>query len=179
MTMNEVTLPNNRKAYAYIGVDTAKKFEGIRNIGLSEDPRKPMSDEEFDFKTKISGMFVMISSLELKTSEVLPFYYSRQTIEQIFDTSKNYARLLPLGVHSREAFNGHLLLSFMTTITYLKFQKIFLNHKYNTIDFITELEGLTCGVYDDHLHVYEPTARQKKILKILNIEIPTILPLKN
>jgi transposase len=178
MTMNTVKLNNNRIAYAYIGVDTAKKFEGIRNLGLHEDPQKPMSNEEFEMKSKIAGMFVMISSIEMDKSEVLPYYYSRQTIEQIFDTSKNYARLLPLGVHSLETFKGHLLISFLTTIVYLKLQKIFHKQKYNTIDFISELRGLTCGVYEDHLHIYEPTAKQKEILKILKLEIPTILELK-
>jgi hypothetical protein len=178
MTMNKVKLSNNRIAYAYIGVDTAKKFDGIRNLGLHEDPKKPMSNEEFEMKSKIAGMFIMISSIEMDKSEVLPYYYSRQTIEQIFDTSKNYAKLLPLGVQSLETFNGHLLLSFLTTIVYLKLQKIFHKQKYNPLDFITELRGLTCGVYEDHLHIYEPTAKQKEILKILKIEAPTILKLR-
>jgi transposase len=178
LTMNKVFLPNNRQAYAYIGVDAAKKFDEIRNIGIREDPNKPMSDEDFDMKTKMAGMFVMISSLEMKTSEVLPYYYSRQTIEQIFDTSKNYARLVPLGVLSLETFNGHLLLSFMTTIVYLKLQQIFYNSKFNPIDFMAKLRGVSCAVYDDHLHVHEPTAKQKKILQVLEMEIPTKLPLR-
>ncbi|MDR0548994.1 MAG: hypothetical protein LBI10_06245 [Deltaproteobacteria bacterium] len=96
-----------------------------------------MSDEEYQMKTKIAGMFVLISSIDMDTTEVLPYYYySRQTIEQIFDTSKNYARLLLLGSHSRETFNGHLLLSFMTTIMYLKFQKLFHKQPFKTIYFI-------------------------------------------
>jgi transposase len=137
-----------------------------------------MSDEEFGMKAKIAGMFIMISSLEMPISEVLPYYYSRQTIEQIFDTSKNYARLLPLGNHDLTTFKGHLLLSFITTIVYLRLQKIFHKKNYNPIDFITELRGVTCGVYNDHLQVYEPTAEQKDILKILKMEIPPVLPLK-
>jgi transposase len=119
----------------------------------------------------------MISSIEMDKTEILPYYYSRQTIEQIFDTGKNYARLLPLGVHSQETLNGHLLLSFLTTIVYFRLKKIFNKQKYNVLDFITELNGLTCGVYNDHLHVYEPTITQKAILKILEMEIPTRLPL--
>jgi hypothetical protein len=178
MTMNKVKLPNNRDAFAYIGVDFAKKCEKVTNISLTENQDKPMTDEEFDEKTKTAGMFVMISSLEMDKADVLPFCYSRQTIEEIFDVGKNYARLLPLGSHSRETFNGHLLLSFMTTIVYLKLQRIFHKKKFNPIDFITELRGVTCGVYEDHLHVYEPTAKQKEILKILKMEIPTILPLQ-
>jgi hypothetical protein len=178
MTMNKVTLPNNRKAYAYIGVDVAKKFDGIRNLGLRENPNDPMSNEEFEKKTRTSGMFVLISSLEMDKSEALPYYYSSQTLEQIFDTSKNYTRFLPLGVQSQETFNGHLLLSFMTTIAYITLKNILHKNKYNFIDFITELSSITCGVYDDHLHVYKPTLKQKKLLKILKIKIPTKLPLK-
>jgi hypothetical protein len=172
MTTNRVLLPNNRVAYAYIGVDVAKKYEGLRNLGLREDPQKPMTDTEFDQKSKTAGMFIMISSIEMPKEEVLPYYYSRQTIEQIFDTSKNYARLLPLGLHNINTFNGHLLISFITTIIYLKLQKIFNSHPFNPIDFMTEMRGVTCGVYEDHLHIYELTSKQKKMLKILDMEIP-------
>jgi transposase len=177
MIMNKVKLPNNRTAYAYIGVDAEKKFDNIMRISLHEDPKKPMTNEEYEIKTKMAGMFVMISSLEMPIEEVLPYYYSRQTIEQIFDTSKNYSRLLPIGTHTIETLNGHLLLSFMTTIVYLRLQRIFHKQKFNAIDLITEMRGVMCGVYEDHLHIYEPTAKQKEILKILKIEIPTEIPL--
>jgi hypothetical protein len=178
MVKNKVTLPNNRIAFAYIGLDAAQKTDAIRALALSENPDSRLSDEEFGMKTKIMGMFIMISSLKRPISEVLPYYYSRQTIEQIFDTSKNYARLLSLGNLDLTTFNGHLLLSFMTTIVNLMFQKIFHKQNYNPVDFITELRGVTCGVYDDHLQVFEPTSKQKDILKILKMKIPLVLPLK-
>ncbi|MDR1085951.1 MAG: hypothetical protein LBP22_14125 [Deltaproteobacteria bacterium] len=69
MTMNKVKLHNDRIDCAYTGVDTAKKFEGIRNLGLREDPEKPMSDEEFEMKTKAAGMFAMISSMKTDKPE--------------------------------------------------------------------------------------------------------------
>jgi hypothetical protein len=86
--------------------------------------------------------------------------------------------LLPLGVQSLETFNAQVLLSFLTIIVHLKLLKIFYKQKYNPIDFITELRGITCGVYKDHLHVYEPTAKQKEILKILKMEMPTKLQMR-
>ncbi|MDR2199927.1 MAG: transposase [Deltaproteobacteria bacterium] len=178
MTMNKVKLPNNRTAYAYIGVDFDKKSIGIKQLSLREDQANPMPDDVYDKKFNTAGMFVMISSLEMDKKEVLPYYYSRQTIEQIFDVSKNYAKMVPLNVQKLSTFNGHILLSFITTIVYLKLQKIFHNTKYNAIDFITELRGVICTVYDDHLLVFEPTARQKEILKILKMEIPLKIPIK-
>jgi hypothetical protein len=178
MTTNKVKLPNDRDAYAYIGVDIAKKYEGLKKLGYREDAKESLTDEEFEQQSKTAGMFIMISSVEMEKEEVLPFYYSRQTIEQIFDTSKNFAKLLPLGSHNIYTLNGHLLLSFITTIVYLKFQKIFHKTKFNTIDFITEMRGVTCGVYEDHLHIYELTSNQKKLLKILNMEMPTKIPVE-
>jgi hypothetical protein len=177
MTMNKVALPNKREAYAYIGVDCAKRADAQRQLAQKEDPKAPLSDDEYDKRYKQAGMFVMISSIEMDTRDVLPYYYSRQTIEQIFDTSKNYAKLLPLGVQTLEGFYGHLLLSFMTTIVYLKLMAVFRGTKFNPIDFMAELRGLSCVVYEDHLQIFEPTAKQKEILKILKIEIPTRVPL--
>jgi transposase len=51
----------------------------------------------------------------METSEILPLYYTRQQIEQIFDIGKNYADLLPLRVQSEDTFRGHLMLTFMAT----------------------------------------------------------------
>ncbi|MDR0881288.1 MAG: transposase [Candidatus Adiutrix sp.] len=177
ITVNKVRLPNDRTAYAYIGVDCAKRAEEQKKLALREDPADPMSDEEYENKYREAGMFVMISSLEMDKKEVLPYYYSRQTIEQIFDASKNNARLLPLGVHSLEAFRGHILLSFITTIVYLRLQRIFHDTKFNPIDFMAELRGVSCIVYEDHLQIFEPTAKQKEIMKILGIDLPSKVPI--
>jgi hypothetical protein len=179
MVMNKVKLSYGRDAYAYIGVDTMKQNDEIRTFSLNEDPNNPMSNDEYEIKRKTAGMFVLVSSLKIDKKDVIKYYFSRQTIEQRFDISKNYARLLPLGVHSLEAFNGHLLLSFMTTIVYFELQKLCHKQKYNAIDCITELRGITCGVYNDYIHIYEPTTKQKEILKMLKIELPTQLPLKS
>lgn len=53
---------------------------------------------------------------EIDTKEVLPLYYARQQIEQVFDIAKNYADILPLRVHGEDTFRGHLLLCFIATI---------------------------------------------------------------
>jgi hypothetical protein len=47
--------------------------------------------------------------------------------------------------------------------------KIFYKQKYNPIKFITELKGVTYGAYNDHLQVFEPTSKQKDLLKILKM----------
>jgi hypothetical protein len=178
MVTNKIKLPNNREAFAYIGVDMDKKLKWDKNYGLEDDPTNPMSDDDFEIQSKQAGMFVMISSLKMDKSKVLPYYFAQQMTDQIFDINRNYARSLPLCAHDLEAFNGHMLLSFMTTIVYERLQGIFHKQNYNPLDFITELRGVFCGVHDDHLKVYELSTKQKEILQILDIAIPSRLPLK-
>jgi hypothetical protein len=76
-----------------------------------------------------------------------------------------------------EGFYGHVLLSFMTAIVYLKLMRTFHGTKFNPVDFMAEMRGLACTVYENPLQAFEPTARQKEILKILKTEIPTRAPL--
>ncbi|MDR2352592.1 MAG: hypothetical protein LBF22_05415 [Deltaproteobacteria bacterium] len=170
MTTNEIKLAKKLRAYAYIGVDILKQYERYKNIALSYDPKYPMSDKEFEEKT--SGMFVMISSQQMEREDALPYYFAKEMIEEKFDLGKNLLKFASLDIHNNLAFNGHLLLSFITTIANLELERIFHGTKYNPIDFITELRGINCIVYDDHLKVFEPSAKQKEILKILEMEMP-------
>ena len=56
------------------------------------------------------------SSKQLKREEVLPCYYARQGIEQIFGLAKSESNLLPLRVHSEDTMQGHLLVAFLATM---------------------------------------------------------------
>ncbi|MDR1607644.1 MAG: transposase, partial [Deltaproteobacteria bacterium] len=56
--------------------------------------------------------------MDYKINEILELYYNRQTIEQVFDTGKNYCGLLPVRVHSEETFRGILLISFIASVIY-------------------------------------------------------------
>jgi hypothetical protein len=52
----------------------------------------------------MKGLFILISSEKMEPEEVMPLYYTRQAVEQIFDVSKNNADLLPLRGHGEETF---------------------------------------------------------------------------
>jgi transposase len=77
-------------------------------------------------------MFILISSEKIEPAEVMPLYYTRQVVEQIFDTSKNSTDLLPIRVHSEESFRGHLLLNVMATVVHLSINKLLKGTAYNT-----------------------------------------------
>jgi len=48
-------------------------------------------------------LFVIVSSENLPTSEILPLYYTRQQVEQVFDVSKNNADIMCLLASMRAA----------------------------------------------------------------------------
>ncbi|MDR1597602.1 MAG: transposase [Holosporales bacterium] len=54
-----------------------------------------------------------MSSENIDAKDILKVYYTRQSIEQIFDTQKNNVDLLPLRAHSEITFRGHLMLTFL------------------------------------------------------------------
>jgi hypothetical protein len=109
----------NHPAYAYVALDHARREEEVYKYAKSALGDKDVLRESMDATMKTKGLFVLISSEKIETKDVMPLYYTRQTIEQVFDIGKNYADLLPLRVHNEETFRGHLMLSFIATVVYL------------------------------------------------------------
>lgn len=68
--------------------------------------------DETDAAIKRLGAFAILTSED----KLLPMYYIRQQVEQVFDISKNYADLLPIRVQSEQAFEGHLLVCFFSNL---------------------------------------------------------------
>jgi hypothetical protein len=169
----EVPLFDN-VAYAYIAIDLGRRNEESYKYVVSalEDKVAP---EEIDEKLKTKGMFILISSEKIATGEILPLYYSRQAIEQIFDINKNNVELLPLRCHSEETFRGHLMLSFLSSVAYLVAQNRLKGSAFNPIGAFAALRNLKCKVYDKKLLVKEPTKKMKEIANIMNLTLPTAL----
>ena len=55
---------------------------------------------ETDAAIKRLGTFAILTSEEVSEDKLLPMYYTRQQVEQVFDISKNYADLLPIRMQS-------------------------------------------------------------------------------
>ena len=58
--------------------------------------------DETDAAIKRLGAFAILTSEEMSEDKLLPMYYTRQQVEQVFDISKNYADLLPIRVQSEQ-----------------------------------------------------------------------------
>ena len=170
-------------SFAYVSIDHAEQSKQRERILM-----KPLSAfksiEERVEKYRNCGVFVIISKLAVDVSEILPLYYSRQAIEQVFDFGKNYANLLPLRTHDEATFRGHLLISFMATIAIMTIDKLFLQAnpkskkpKLNFIYARSCLRQMKCEVYSDKIIAIEPDAASNMVLQALKVNVPKTLPL--
>jgi hypothetical protein len=172
-----------RQAYAFIAVDHRKRCDEIFTLVNNNDNRKTKnskkSTEELEKQSKTMGCFVLLSSLDLEIEEVLPYYSSRNYIEQIFDISKNNGVLLPLRVHSVDALMGHFLLNFLTVISYMKINSLLEKTRFSAKNMLYEL-GFLMGKYiNDKIYVYEPNRSMKELLKLCQVQIPRIIDVKD
>jgi transposase len=165
--------------YAYVAIDFKKRNEEIFNLANSTNKCKKLSTDELELEKKTAGTFILLSSLDLDIIEILPYYSSRNYIEQIFDVSKNNAQLLPLRVHSTEALMGHILINFLTVIGYLEVNKYFNLAKYCAKKALFDLSFLFGRVINNEINIYEPNKTMKEIAKILGIIIPKFLDTSN
>lgn len=159
--------------YAYIILDPDKKAKDTRLL-LKEALEEQGNDADVNIQIKKSGLFVLISKAKLPISEVLPTYYTRQNIEQLFGFAKSSNALLPLRVHSREAINGYLLLIFMTLALFIMTREK-LQSKLTMDSALITLRNLKAKIYDKEVIPQELNKKSKIILDQLNIMVPKML----
>jgi hypothetical protein len=167
------------KAYAYLIIDSDRHGKEYKKHLKDKQNKVDLVIKDSSFVYKTSGFFIIISSECIEADEILPLYYTRQAIEEIFDVCKNNTSILPLGCHSVETFRGYIFVRFLSTIAYLTIRKLFNKNKYSIIDAFSSLRYLYCKVYDDYVLVKEPNKKMREILNMFNIPIPFKIPLNN
>ena len=167
----ECNVVDDFKGYAYIGLDISRKEDEDKKLFQKADEQKLSNDEVFD-KIKHHGLFIIVSSRPIATDRILPTYYTRQQIEQIFDIGKNYADMLPLRVQTEETFRGHLLLTFISCIILKMIQDKLKPTKYNPISMFVNLRNQKCKVYATEILTTEATKKMNDCYKIFKIKCP-------
>jgi len=166
-----------KEGYAYIAEDIDRKHDEIKKYARAALDNNDISTDEMNEAMRTKGLFILISAEKIEIGDILPLYYTRQTIEQVFDIGKNNAELLPLRVHGIEAFRGHLLISFIASAIYIN-----ANQMLKTSDVCAKgafhiLRNLKCKVYDKKLIVQEANKKMNDIAKHLKLTYPMELPL--
>jgi len=116
------------------------------------------------------GLFILVASEPIDTHDILPLYYTRQAIEQVFDIGKNNADLLPLRVHGIESFRGHLLLSFLVSAAYVMMNKILKKADVCAVGAYRILRNMKCKVFDSKIIVQEANKKMNDIAKQVKLK---------
>ena len=116
-------------------------------------------------------IMILLSSFEIEGEEVVPLYYMRVKVEQLFGFSKDDLTLLPLRVHKEETLRGYLFLMFLTLVVFTMLRKG-LQNKYTVEEALMCMRNLKCKVFDKEVLVGETSKQQKEILSLLNIIVP-------
>ena len=103
---------------------------------------------------------------------MLPTYYSRQLIEQVFGFAKSNNSILPLRVHSDQSIQGYLLLVFLSLVVFVMMRQK-LQPKFTVEQALLILRNLKAKVYEAEAIVMEPNKKSKDITTLLNIIMPT------
>jgi len=139
--------------------------------------------DETDAAIKKLGAFALLSSEEIGEEQLLPLYYTRQQVEQVFDISKNYADMLPIRVQSEEAFAGHMLICFIATAIMQRLQQELLKKRskkaksLNAGSIFGYLRNQKCKVYDDYAIPQEARKEANAIYDIFKVQVPYKIPL--
>jgi len=138
---------------------------------------------ETDASIKKLGTFALLSSEDIEENQLLPLYYTRQQVEQVFDISKNYADMLPIRVQSEEAFAGHMVLCFIATAIMQNLQKELTRRKsqkaknLNANSIFAYLRNQKCKVYTDFCIPQEARKEANTIYDIFKVQAPHKIPL--
>jgi len=158
--------------HAYVALDIDRKHDETKKYMYANYDNLDVSFDEMNAAMKSKGLFVLLSSEYVETYDVLPLYYQRQVIEQVFDIGKNNADLLPLRIHGVDTFRGHLLIAFITTAVYILVNKSLHRSDFCALGAYRVLRNLKCKVFDDLIIVQEPNKKMNGIAEHVGLSFP-------
>jgi hypothetical protein len=171
----ECELVKGYKAYAFVGLDIDRKSSESRKLFQRAKGDKLRDSDVYD-RMSSQGAFILVASRRIAKDRILPTYYMRQQIEQLFDIGKNYADMLPLRVQNEDTFRGHLLMTFIASAVVKKLQDDLKNTAYNPISMFMNLRNQKCKVYDDCIIVQESFKKANDVYKHFKIPCPIKIP---
>lgn len=162
-------------AYAYVCQDIAMKGFSTNRL-FAKASAKNLKVKEVHNELQNKGVFILFSSRPIAKEKILPMYYTRQQIEQIFDIGKNYTNMLSLRVHTEETFRGHLLLTFISSLIVKMIQDDLKDTAFNPTSAFLQLKNQKCKVFDNDIIPQEAVKKVNDIYKKFKFKSPkTIL----
>ena len=161
--------------FAYVCRDMEAFFDEGSKVTTHAQERG-LRLNEIHASLESSGYFMMLSTADIHPADLLTTYYTRQSIEQIFDLAKNYANLGPARVHDEQHLRGHLLLTFIGTAIMRLLQRKALEASANLLDLLASLGYQNCKLFEDGTVVVKEAQKWGNVCyKMLNLKCPVSL----
>lgn len=167
----ECEIIEGHRAYAYVCQDISMKGFSTSKL-FARASAKHLGVDQVHEALQNKGVFILFSSRPIAKEKILPTYYSRQQIEQIFDIGKNYANMLPLRVHTEETFRGHLMLTFISSVIVKMLQDALKDTAFNTMSAFLQLRNQKCKVFDRDIIPQEAVKKVNDIYKKFGLRCP-------
>ena len=157
------------KGFAYLVLDPARKGKEMNSLLLEGAENGSSEIDPLEFNK--CGVMILIASKKIDASEVVSYYYMRQSVEQVFGFCKDDLNLLPIRRHSEKTVRGYLFLQFLALIVFIELREKLLN-QCTVEQGMMVLRNLKCKVFDNELLVAEATKKQKELLAQLALIAP-------
>lgn len=175
---SECIVGDGHKAYLHLGLDLSMKNHESVKLMERAARNKMGTDEVFEAMER-QGVFCLISSRPIARDKILPTYYTRAQIEQVFDLCKNNTNMLPLRVRSEETFRGHLLIAFVASVIAKKLQEDLKDTSLNPASAFQLLRNQKCKVFADLIIPQEPVRKANDLYKKFGMKSPKTISKKS
>lgn len=170
----KTTVVQGVEGYVYLGLDLTMRNQIYKQVGIRANADDMPCASVLDALDG-AGTFCLVSSRPIAVDKILPLYYTRQDIEQVFDLGKNYGSMLPICTQKEETFRGHLLLTFLATVIQRQVQQEGKSKGVDLETLISVLRNQKCKVFPDSVIPQEAQKKQNEIYKAFKMRSPRCL----
>ena len=165
----------NRPAYAYLCKDMTMHNEGQKHA-LERAGDEGLSGADIFDDLQKQGVFVLITTRKVSTDKLLPLYYMRDQVEKIFELCKQGGKILPINVETEETLRGHLMLTFIASVTLKMMSDKLKKTALTTESMFMNLHEQHAIVYDNEFITTEPVKKMNEAYKAFKVQCPATIP---
>lgn len=161
----------DRKAYGYLCLDLTTQFKENHKIAVRAED-EDLSSAETYAHIQESGLFMLVATRPIQKEKILPLYYTRNQVEELFRIGKGDGKMLPVNVQNEDTLRGHMLLTLISTAILKILQDQLIGTSYSAAEVFSILSRQVALVYPETLVTSEPVKKMNDIYKHFQIKCP-------
>lgn len=163
---------SDRPAYAYLCLDCTMKREEEYKLSLRISDTD-MNASEIHEKRSSQGIFMLVSTRRIAKASLLPLYYTRNQVEDIFKLCKGRCKILPINIQNEATLRGHLLITFIATVLMKMLSDQLKETNITTEMLFMALDQHRAKIYEKKIIVNEATKIMNFAYRKFKMNVPT------